>query len=180
MLCLLDCGTGGATRGSPAHDPTVPIEHNDHGSVSRGRRRDGQYGQKWTGSNGGSRRAEVAVKSPAGSRPLLKRQESPLPRREDDAPVFRSLNGSSTRNGRPANRPSRRINSSTGQATPLAGEQASFHPHHDDRVKKRCATPFKFISFSSSPFSLLLQGPGKGIFRKGSFFAKEAGPEPSY
>jgi hypothetical protein len=41
MPRLLDCGTGAATRGSPAHDPTVPIEHNDHGSVSRGRRRDG-------------------------------------------------------------------------------------------------------------------------------------------
>jgi hypothetical protein len=26
----------------------------------------------------------------------------------------------------------------------------------------------------------LLQGPGKGIFRKGSFSVKEAGPEPSY
>jgi hypothetical protein len=35
MLRLLDCGTSAATRGSPAHDPTVPIEHNDHGSVSR-------------------------------------------------------------------------------------------------------------------------------------------------
>jgi hypothetical protein len=44
MPHLLDCGTGTATRGSPAHDPTVPIEHNDHGSVSRGRRRDSQYG----------------------------------------------------------------------------------------------------------------------------------------
>jgi hypothetical protein len=43
---LLDCGTGAATRGNPAHDPTVPIEHNDHGSISRGRKRDGQYGQK--------------------------------------------------------------------------------------------------------------------------------------
>jgi hypothetical protein len=41
MSCLLDCGTGAATRGSPTPDPTVPIEHNDHGSVSRGRRRDG-------------------------------------------------------------------------------------------------------------------------------------------
>jgi hypothetical protein len=30
------------------------------------------------------------------------------------------------------------------------------------------------------PFSLLLQGPGKGILRKGSFSAKEAGPEPYY
>jgi hypothetical protein len=37
---LLDCGTSAATRGNPAHGPTVPIEHIDHGSVSRGRRRD--------------------------------------------------------------------------------------------------------------------------------------------
>jgi hypothetical protein len=29
------------------------------------------------------------------------------------------------------------------------------------------------------PF-LSLQGPGKGIFRKRSFSAKEAGPKPSY
>jgi hypothetical protein len=41
MSRLLDCGTGAATRGNPAHGPTVPIEHNGHGSVSRGRRRDG-------------------------------------------------------------------------------------------------------------------------------------------
>jgi hypothetical protein len=41
MPRLLDCGTGVATRGNPAHGPTVPIEHNDHGPVSRGRRRDG-------------------------------------------------------------------------------------------------------------------------------------------
>jgi hypothetical protein len=60
---LLDCGTGAATRGDPAHDPTVPTEHISHGSVSRGRRRDGRYGQKWAGSNGGGRRTEAAVKS---------------------------------------------------------------------------------------------------------------------
>jgi hypothetical protein len=41
MPRLLDCGTGAATQGNPAHGPTVPIEHNDHGSVSSGRRRDG-------------------------------------------------------------------------------------------------------------------------------------------
>jgi hypothetical protein len=33
---LLDCGTSAATRGNPAHDPTVPTERIDHGSVSRG------------------------------------------------------------------------------------------------------------------------------------------------
>jgi hypothetical protein len=37
---------------------------------------------------------------------------------------------------------------------------------------------FDFVSFSSSSFSLLLQGPGKGILRKGSFSAKEESPEP--
>jgi hypothetical protein len=96
-------------------------------SATRGRHV-GRYGQKRTGSNCSSRRAEAAVKSPAGSRPLLKRQESPLPRHEDDAPVLRSSNGSSTCNGRPTNRPSRRINSSAGQATPLAGEAGVVSP----------------------------------------------------
>jgi hypothetical protein len=126
MLRLLDCETGAATRGNPAHGPTVPTEHIGHGSVSRGRRRDDRYGQKWAGSNGGSRRAEAAVKSSAGSRPLLEQQESPLPRREDDAPVFRPSNGS--RNNHSANHPSRRINFVAGQATPLAGEAGDVSP----------------------------------------------------
>jgi hypothetical protein len=123
---LLDCGTGAVTRGNPAHGPTVPTEHIGHGSVRHGRRRDGRYGQKSAGSNGGGWRAEAAVKSSAGSRPLLGQRESPLPRREDDAPVFRSSNGS--RNGCPANHLSRRINSAAGQATPLAGEAGDASP----------------------------------------------------
>jgi hypothetical protein len=125
---LLDCGTSAATRGDPTHDPIVPTEHIGHGSVSRGRRRDGRYGQKWADSNGGGRQAEAAVKSSASSRPLLGQRESPLPRREDDAPVFRSSNGSRTHNGRPANHSPRRINSAAGQATPLAGEAGDASP----------------------------------------------------
>jgi hypothetical protein len=119
---LLDCGTGVATRGNPAYSPTVPTKRIGHGSVSHGRRRDGRYGQKWAGSNGGSRRAEAAVKSSTGSRPLLEQRGSPLPRHEGDAPVLRPSNDSRTQNGCPANHPSRRINSAAGQATPLAGE----------------------------------------------------------
>jgi hypothetical protein len=119
---LLDCGTSAATRGDPTHGPTVPIEHIGHGSVSRGRRRDGRYGQKWAGSNGGGRHAEAAVKSSASSRPLLGHRENPLARHEDDAPVFRSSNGSRTHNSRPASHSSRRVNSAAGQAAPLAGE----------------------------------------------------------
>jgi hypothetical protein len=126
MPRLLDCGTGAATRGNPAHGPTVPTKHIGHRSVSRGRRRDGRYGQKWASSNGGGRWAEAAVKSSAGSHPLLEQQGSPLPRREDDAPVFRPSNGS--RNGCPANHLSRRINSAVGQATPLAGEAGDASP----------------------------------------------------
>jgi hypothetical protein len=125
---LLDCGTSTTTRGNPAHDPTVPTEHIGHESVSRGRRRDGRYGQKWTSSNGGGRRAEAAVKSSASSRPLLGQRESPLLRREDDAPVFRSSNGSRTHDGCPANHSSRRINSAAGQAAPLAGEADDASP----------------------------------------------------
>jgi hypothetical protein len=125
---LLSCGTGAATRGNPAHDPTVPTEHIGHGSVSHGRRRDGRYGQKWAGSNGGGRRAEAAVKSSASSCPLLGQRENPLPRREDDAPVFRSSNGSRTHNGCPMIHSSRRINSAVGQAVPLAGEAGDASP----------------------------------------------------
>jgi hypothetical protein len=125
---LLDCGTGVATRGDPAHDPTVPTEHIGHGSVSRGRRRDGRYDQKWAGSNGGGRRAEAAVKSSASSCPLLGQRENPLPRCEDDAPVFRSSNGARTHNGCPANHSTRRINSAAGHAAPLAGEAGDASP----------------------------------------------------
>jgi hypothetical protein len=127
-LRLLDYGTGAATRGNPAHGPAVPTRHTGHGSVSRGRRRDGQHGQKWTGSNGGGRRAEAAVKSSTGSRPLLEQRESSLPRREDDAPMSRSSNGSRMHNGCPVNHSSHRINSAAGQATPLAGEAGDASP----------------------------------------------------
>jgi hypothetical protein len=64
------------------------------------------------------------------SRPLLGRWESPLPRHEDGTPASHSSNGSRTRtrNGCPVNHSSRRINSATGQATPLAGEAGDASP----------------------------------------------------
>jgi hypothetical protein len=63
-----------------------------------------------------------------GLRPIRGQRENPLSRREDDAPVFRSSNGSRTRNGRPANRTPCRINSTTGKAAPLAGEASGASP----------------------------------------------------
>jgi hypothetical protein len=62
------------------------------------------------------------------SRPIRGQRENPLSRHEDNAPVFRSSNGSRTRNGRPANHSSRRINSAAGQAAPLAGEAGDASP----------------------------------------------------
>jgi hypothetical protein len=50
---LLDCGTNTATRGDSVHDPAAPAW------------RGGQCGQKWAGSNDGSRRAGAAVMSSA-------------------------------------------------------------------------------------------------------------------
>jgi hypothetical protein len=62
------------------------------------------------------------------SRPIRGQRENPLSQREDNAPVFRSSNGSCMRNGRPANHTSRRINSAAGQAAPLAGEAGDASP----------------------------------------------------
>jgi hypothetical protein len=62
------------------------------------------------------------------SRPIRGQRESPLSRREDNAPVIRSSNGSRTRNGCPANYSPRRINSAAGQAALLAGEAGDASP----------------------------------------------------
>jgi hypothetical protein len=59
-------------------------------------------------------------------------------------------------------------------------KQATSHLRHDDRVKKGAPRRSNSYPFFSSPFSLLLQGPGKGTLRKGSFSVKEAGLEPPY
>jgi hypothetical protein len=62
------------------------------------------------------------------SRPIQGQQEISLSRREDDAPVIRSSNGSRTRDDRPANHSPRRINSAAGQAALLAGEAGDASP----------------------------------------------------
>jgi hypothetical protein len=173
---LLDCGTGAATRGNPVHGPTVPTEHIGHGSVSRERRHDGRYGQKW-----------AAVMAAAGGR---KQQSSRLQAHVPSWDSERALSHN-VKTTRPCSIPRTaraRTTAAPRNTRPVALTlrqdrrhlwQATLHLRHDDRVKK--GTPRRSISypFFSSPFSLLLQGPRKGIPRKGSFSAKEAGPEPS-
>jgi hypothetical protein len=60
--------------------------------------------------------------------PIRGQQENLLSRREDNAPVIRSSNGSRTRDDRPANHSPRRINSAAGQAALLAGEAGDASP----------------------------------------------------
>jgi hypothetical protein len=73
-------------------------------------------------------RQEQRPRHQPSSRPIWGQRENPLSRHEDNAPVFRSSNGSRTRNSRPANHSPRRINSAAGQAAPLAGEAGDASP----------------------------------------------------
>jgi hypothetical protein len=73
-------------------------------------------------------RQEQRSRRQPSSRPIRGQRENPLSRREDNAPVIRSSNGSRTRNGCPANHSPRRINSAVGQAAPLAGEAGDASP----------------------------------------------------
>jgi hypothetical protein len=75
-----------------------------------------------------ARRRKQRSRRQPSLRPIQGQQGNPLPRREDDAPGFRSSNGSRTRNGCPANHSPRRINSAAGQAAPLAGEASDASP----------------------------------------------------
>jgi hypothetical protein len=147
MLRLLDFGTGAATQGNPAHGPTVLARRVSHGSLSHGRRRDDRYGQKWADSNGGSRRAEAAVKSSAGSRPLLEQQESPLPRCEDETPVPRTTRATaSPRTTRPV-----ALTPRQGRRHLWQAKQSMLRLRHDGRVKK--GAPHRSILY---PFPLPL------------------------
>jgi hypothetical protein len=173
---LLDCGTGVATRGNPAHSPTVPTKRIGHGSVSRGRRRDGRYGQKWADSNGGSRRAEAAVKSSAGSCPLLEQQGSLLPRREGDTPVPRTTRSRTTaapRTTRPV-----ALTPRQGRRHLWQAKRATLHLLHDDRVKK--GVPHHLISY---PFPLPLslscyRDRERGYFERDPSSQRKRAPSP--
>jgi hypothetical protein len=102
------------------------------------------------------------------SRPIRRQRENPLSRREDDAPVTHSSNGSRTRNGSLANYSPRRINSAAGQAALLAGAAGDASPSPKQPRQKRYAASFNFVSFFLFPLSLsLATGTGKGDTPKG-------------
>jgi hypothetical protein len=113
---LLDCGTNTATRGDPAHDPAAPARATVNAAKN---------GPAVMAVAGGQ---EQRSRRRPSLRPIRGQRENPLSRCEDDAPVFRSSNGLRTHNGRPANHSPRRINSTAGQAAPLAREASDVSP----------------------------------------------------
>jgi hypothetical protein len=165
---LLDCGTSTATRGNPAYDPAVPA------------RRDGQYGQKWAGSNGGGRRAGAAVTSSAKltSRPGAAREPSHDVKTARPRFVPRTAHARATatpRTTRPVALTPRRDMRHLWQ-----GKRATLRLRHNDRVKK--GMPRRSISYPF-PFPLSLsynRDRERGIPQKESFPVKETGSEPPY
>jgi hypothetical protein len=113
---LLDCGTNTTTRGDPAHDPAAQPGAAVNAAES---------GPAVMTVAGG--REQRSRRQPS-SRPIRGQHENLLSRREDNAPVIRSSNGSRTRDDRPANHSPRRINSAAGQAALLAGEAGDASP----------------------------------------------------
>jgi hypothetical protein len=173
MPRLLDCGTGATTRGNPAHGPTVPTKHIGHRSVSHGRRRDGRYGQKWAGSNGGGRRAEAAVKSSAGSRPLLEQQGALSHGVKTTHPCSVPRTARATAAPR-ITRPVA-LTPRQGRRHLWQAKRATLHLRHDDRVKTvRHIVQFRILFLF--PFLSLATGTGKGDTPKGILLREGSGP----
>jgi hypothetical protein len=83
--------------------------------------------------------------------PIRRQQENPLSRREDDAPVTRTSNGSRTRNGNLANYSPRRINSAARRTALRAEAAGDVSPSPKRPRQKRYATTFNFVSFFPFP-----------------------------
>jgi hypothetical protein len=98
------------------------------------------------------RRKQRSSRQPS-SRPLLGQRENPLPRREDDAPVFRSSNGSRTCNGCPRTTRPVALTLRQDRRHLWQVKQATLRFRRNDRVKK--GAPCRSISYPF-PFPLSL------------------------
>jgi hypothetical protein len=128
MLRLLDCRTSAATQGSLRVTQQCPLSATitGHSTVEIGTTVDMIRGGPIVIAATGVRKQrsnhlQVRILSRNGRGALSCSIKN-------DAPMFRSSNDSRTRNICPANRPSHRINSLAGQATPPAGEAGAVSP----------------------------------------------------
>jgi hypothetical protein len=148
---LLDCGTGAATRGNPAHGPTVPTKHIGHESVSRGEGATvdmAKSGPTVMAAAGGqkrwSHRLQAHVPSWDSERALSHGVKTTRP-----CSVPRTARARTTaalRTTRPVALTLRQDRRHLWQA-----KQATLHLRHNDRVKK--GVPRRSISY---PFPLPL------------------------
>jgi hypothetical protein len=149
MPCFLDCGTGAATRGNPAHGPTAPTKHIGHGSVSRWRRRDidlAKSGPTVMTAAGGrkqqSNRLHAYVPFGSSRRALSHGMETTCP-----CSVPRTARATA------APRTTRIVALTPRQGTRhlWQAKRVTLHLRHNDRVKK--GVPHRSISY---PFPLPL------------------------
>jgi hypothetical protein len=109
------------------------------------------------------------------SRPLLGQRENPLPRREDGAPVFRSSNGSRTRNGCPRTTRPVALTPRWDKRHLWQEKRATLHLRHNYRVKKvRHVIRFRILFLFL--FLSLTTGTGKGDTPKGILLREGNGP----
>jgi hypothetical protein len=184
-----DYRTSATTQGNPAHDPTVPIKCDGHGSASCGDRHDGCYDHRPTGSNCSHRRTEATVQPP--TRPWSRLQARILLRGGRGALSYNIYNINTThpcsipRTTRAraidAPRIARPVALTPWQGTrhPWQANRTPFRHRHDDRLKKgvpHCLNLYPVFLFP--PLSLLPQGSGKGIFRKDPSRRRKRAPSP--
>jgi hypothetical protein len=176
MPRLLDCGTGAATRGNPAHGPTVPTEHIDHGSVSRG-----------GGATVDMAKSGPAVMAAAGER---KQQSNRL---QAHVPSWSSRGALShgVKTTRPCSVPrTARATAAPRTTRPVAltsrqgkrhlwqAKRATFHLRHDDRVKK--GAPHRLNSYHFLlPLSLsCYRDRERGYFERDPSPRRKRAPSP--
>jgi hypothetical protein len=149
MSRFLDCGTGVATQGNPAHGLAVPTRRIGHGSVSRGRRRDIDMAK-----------SGPAIMAAAGER---KQQSNRLQAHVPSGSSRRALSHG-VETTRPCSVPrTARATAAPRTTRPIAltpqqgrrhlwqAKRATLHLRHNDRVKK--GAPHRSISY---PFPLPL------------------------
>jgi hypothetical protein len=153
--CLLDCGTGAATRGDPTHDPTVPTNHISHGLVSW-RKQQSSHQQAHAPSWDSERTISHGVKT---THPCS------VPR------TARARTTAAPRTTRPIALTLRRDRWHLWQA-----KQATLHLRHNDRVKKKVCHIIRFRIIFHFLFLSLATGTRKGDTPKGILLREGSGP----
>jgi hypothetical protein len=172
---LLDCGTGAATQGNPAHSPTVPTRRIGHGSVTAGEGATvnmAKSGPTVMVAAGGrkqqSNRLQAHVPSWSSRRALSHGVKTTRP---CSVPrTARACTTAAPRTTRPV-----ALTPRQGRRHLWQAKRATLHLHHNDRIKKVCHI-VQFCILFLFPFLSLATGTGKGDTPKGILLYEGRGP----